>query len=266
MTSAGETEGSIRWPGWVHPQGTVAIVTGAGSGIGQAAAILAAQQGLRVAAWDINAEGAQRTIDRAGKHGPAILPFVADVSSGAAVEDAMHATVEQLGNPALLVNNAGPTAIGNTLDFSAAVDAAVGSVQKMTEAFLATGAGPGASVVNISAVAGSIAGGTSNDPPGFGWYPAAKAGILGYTRWCATEFARQCRFNAIAPGGPIETPRNRAFLDSPGMVERINRNPMRRPGTAEELAAGILFLWSPAASYVNGALLVIDGGLTLTGG
>jgi hypothetical protein len=68
------------------------------------------------------------------------------------------------------------------------------------------------------------------------------------------------------PAGPIATPRNRAFLDSPGMVERINRNPMRRPGRPEELAAGILFLWSPAASYVNGALLVIDGGLTLTGG
>jgi 3-oxoacyl-[acyl-carrier protein] reductase len=50
------------------------------------------------------------------------------------------------------------------------------------------------------------------------------------------------------------------------MAERIRRNPMRRPGTAAELAAGILFLWSPAASYVNGALLVIDGGLTLTGG
>jgi NAD(P)-dependent dehydrogenase (short-subunit alcohol dehydrogenase family) len=50
------------------------------------------------------------------------------------------------------------------------------------------------------------------------------------------------------------------------MVERIRRNPMHRPGTATELAAGILFLWSPAASYVNGVLLVIDGGLTLTGG
>jgi NAD(P)-dependent dehydrogenase (short-subunit alcohol dehydrogenase family) len=266
MSSAGDTEGAVQWPGWVHPAGTVAIVTGAGSGIGQAAAVLAARQGLKVAAWDINAEGAQRTIDRAGKHGSAIRPFAADVSSGSAVEDAMRATVEQLGKPTVLVNNAGPTALGNTLDFSAAVDAAVGSVQKVTEAFLATEPEPGASVVNISAVAGSIAGGTGHDPAGFGWYPAAKAGILGYTRWCATEFARRCRFNAIAPGGPIETPRNRAFLESPGMVERINRNPMQRPGTAEELAAGILFLWSPAASYVNGVLLVIDGGLTLTCG
>jgi NAD(P)-dependent dehydrogenase (short-subunit alcohol dehydrogenase family) len=200
MSSVGEVEEPVRWPGWVHPAGTVAIVTGAGSGIGQAAAILAARQGLKVAAWDINAEGAQRTIDRAGKDGSSIMPFVADVSDDGAVDDAMRATVEQLGKPTLLVNNAGPTALGSTLNFGEAVNAAVGSVQKMTEAFLAAKPEPSASVVNISAVAGSIAGGTSHDPAGFGWYPAAKAGILGYTRWCATEFARQCRFNAIAPG------------------------------------------------------------------
>jgi NAD(P)-dependent dehydrogenase (short-subunit alcohol dehydrogenase family) len=256
----------VSWPGWVHPPGTVAIVTGAGSGIGQATAILAAQQGLTVAAWDIDLAGAERTVDRAGEAGSSISPFVADVADSVAVQSAMQATAGQLGKPTLLVNNAGPAALGTSLDFSQALDAALGSVQKVTEAFLATNPGPGASVVNISAVSGSIAGGTGNDPPGFGWYAAAKAGILGYTRWCATEHAPRCRFNAIAPGGPIETPRNRAFLGSPGMVERIKRNPMKRPGTAAELAAGILFLWSPAAGYVNGALLVIDGGLTLTGG
>lgn len=259
-------EQSVRWPGWVHPTGTVAIVTGAGSGIGQAASILAAQQGLKVAAWDLNPEGAERTLGRAGEHANDITPIIADVSDGSAVEQAMRDTIEQVGTPTLLVNNAGPTILGGALEFTAAMDAAVGSVQKVTEAFLAAEPGPGASVVNIAAVAGPIAGGTTNDPPEVGWYPTAKAAIAGYTRWCATEFARRCRFNAIAPGGPIETPRNRRALDSPGMVERIGRNPMRRPGTAEELAAGILFLWSPAASYVNGALLVIDGGLTLTGG
>jgi len=181
----------------------------------------------------------------AGGVSSSIAPFVADVADGATVQSAMQATTEQLGAPTLLVNNAGPTAIGTNLDFGQAVDAALGSVQKVTEAFLAANPGPGASVVNISAVSGSVTGGTGNDPPGFGWYAAAKAGILGYTRWCATEIATSCRFNAIAPGGPIETPRNRAFLDSPGMVERIRRNPMRRPGTATELAAGILFSGLP---------------------
>jgi len=74
------------------------------------------------------------------------------------------------------------------------------------------------------------------------------------------------RFKAIGPGGPIHTPRNATFLDTPVMRERIARNPVKRPGRPEEIAAGIRFLWSPAASYVNEAFLVIDGGLTLTGG
>ena len=55
-------------------------------------------------------------------------------------------------------------------------------------------------------MSGSVAGGTGNDPTDFGWYATAKAGILGYTRWCAKEFTQQARFNAIAPGGPIATP------------------------------------------------------------
>jgi len=256
----------VQWPGWVAPEGTVAIVTGAGSGIGQATSILAAQMGLKVAAWDINLAGAQATVDRAGEYGSSIVPILANVGDEQAVRGAFAETIEKLGKPTLIVNNAGPTILGQTLPFDAAVQEAIASVHYVSEQFLALEPGPGASVVNIAAVSGPIAGGTTNDPPGVGWYTAAKAGIAGYTKWAATEFGRVARFNAIAPGGPISTPRNAAFLNSPGMQERIARNPMRRPGTPEELAAGILFLWSPAASYINGSLLVIDGGLTLTGG
>lgn len=256
----------VRWPGWTAPEGSVAIVTGAGSGIGQATSILAAQFGLRVAAWDINLAGAQATVDRAGDSGKSIVPIEANVGDEVAVRTAFAETQDKLGKPLLIVNNAGPTIMGQTLPFAGAIEEAIASVHYITEQFLALEPDDGASVVNIAAVSGNVAGGTTNDPPGVGWYAAAKAGITGYTRWCATEFGQRVRFNAIAPGGPIVTPRNQAFLDSPGMQERIARNPMRRPGTPEELAAGILFLWSPAASYVNGVLLVIDGGLTLTGG
>lgn len=267
MATDVQAEQPIRWPGWVHPTGTVAIVTGAGSGIGQAASILGAQQGLKIAAWDLSADGAKRTLHRAGEHADAITPIIADVSDRNAVERAMQETVERLGTPKLLVNNAGPTILGAALEFSDALEAAVGSIEKVTTAFLASSPGPGASVVNISAVSGIVVGGSgSREPYAVAWYPTAKAAIVGYTRWCATEHAPDCRFNAIAPGGPIETPRNRNALAGEGMQARIARNPMRRAGQAEELAAGILFLWSPAASYVNGALLVIDGGLTLTGG
>src|SRR5690349_3093064 len=140
----------VTWPGWVHPEGTVAIVTGAGSGIGQSACILAAQQGMKVAAWDINADGAKRTVDRAGEYGSSIAPIVADVADAGAVTAAMQQTVDTLGAPTLLVNNAGPTAIGNNLNFDQALNAAVGSIQKVTEAFLAAQLpGSQGSVVNI---------------------------------------------------------------------------------------------------------------------
>jgi len=256
----------VQWAGWVAPAGTVAIVTGAGSGIGQSTSILAAQMGLKVAAWDMNPAGAHATVERAGDYGHLITPIIANLSSAEQIEAAFAETLEKVGKPTLLVNNAGPTILGQKLPFGAAVEEALGSIHNITEKFLALEPGPGASVVNISAVSGPIAGGTGNDPAGVGWYAAAKAGIAGYTKWCATEFATVARFNSIAPGGPIITPRNAAFIQSAGMQERIARNPMRRAGTPEEIAAGILFLWSPAASYVNGHLLVIDGGLTLTGG
>jgi NAD(P)-dependent dehydrogenase (short-subunit alcohol dehydrogenase family) len=257
----------VNWAGWAHPKGTVAIVTGGGSGIGEAAVILAAMQGYKVAAWDINPEGNARTIAKAGPElAKQIVPITVDLGDPAAIQRAMDETVKALGKPKLVVNNAAPVAIGKPpasptpADFLQMIDMAIGSVQQVTSAFIATEPEEGASVVNIAAVSGPIMGG------GFDWYAAAKAGVMGYTRWCATFYGPKYRFNAIAPGGPIHTPRNHKFIDSPDMAERIARNPMKRPGTPEELASGILFLWSPAASYINGILLVIDGGLTLTGG
>jgi NAD(P)-dependent dehydrogenase (short-subunit alcohol dehydrogenase family) len=242
-------------PGWAHAPGTVLIVTGAGSGIGQATAIQAARMGLRVAAWDFRLDGAQRTAELAGEHGSSITPVEADVTNQAAIDKAM-ATTARLGQPTLLVNNAGPTAIGTELVFTDALTAAVGSVQMVTEAFIATQPPQGASIVNIASVVGPIVAG------GSAWYCAAKSAIVGYTRYLAVTLAPKCRVNCVAPGGPVRTPRNQRFIDEGRFATHLARNPMKRPGRPEELAAGILFLLSPAASYVNGVLLPVDGGLT----
>jgi NAD(P)-dependent dehydrogenase (short-subunit alcohol dehydrogenase family) len=242
-------------PAWAHAPGTVLIVTGAGSGIGQATAIQAARMGLRVAAWDFRLDGAQRTAELAGEHGSSITPVEADVTNKAAIDKAM-ATTARLGQPTLLVNNAGPTAIGTELVFTDALTAAVGSVQMVTEAFIATQPPQGASIVNIASVVGPIVAG------GSAWYCAAKSAIVGYTRYLAVTLAPKCRVNCVAPGGPVRTPRNQRFIDEGRFATHLARNPMKRPGRPEELAAGILFLLSPAASYVNGVLLPVDGGLT----
>jgi NAD(P)-dependent dehydrogenase (short-subunit alcohol dehydrogenase family) len=242
-------------PNWAHTPGTLAIVTGAGSGIGQATAIQAARLGLKVAAWDFNPQGTQRTIELAGENGARIHPIQADVTSEAAIRKAMDETAG-LGQPTLLVNNAGPTAIGTSLMFGDAVTAAVGSVQMVTEAFLGKDPPPGASIVNVSSVVGPIVAG------GAAWYCAAKSAIVGYTRFLAVTLAPRIRANAVAPGGPVRTPRNQAFIDEGKFAAHLGRNPMKRPGRPEELAQAILFLLSPAASYVNGVLLPVDGGLT----
>lgn len=251
-----ETELPEILPNPPHPQGSVVIVTGAGSGIGQATAVLAARAGYTVAAWDVNMDGIEATRQAAGAHGAAIVPIHGDVTQQAAVTQAMEQSAA-LGPLVGLVNNAGPVAIGRDPDFAETVRDAIGSVQMVTEAFMAAGPAEGASVVSISSIVGAILAG------GMEWYCAAKAGIVGYTKCMAVMHGDRVRFNCIAPGGPIRTPRNSRFIDDGVFDERIRRNPMKRPGRPEELAAGIIFLLSPAASYVNGVLLPIDGGLSV---
>lgn len=239
-----------------HPAGSVIVVTGAGSGIGQATAVLAARQGFVVAAWDVNGDGLARTAAAAGAAGSFIRPMIADVTDAPAIAQAMAGSAA-LGPLAGLVNNAGPVAIGREPQFGDTVRDAIASVQMMTDAFMAAGPASGAAVVNIASVVGPVVAG------GAAWYCAAKAGIVGYTRYMAVTHGARIRFNCIAPGGPIRTPRNAAFIDEGRFAGHLARNPLRRPGRPEEVAAGILFLLSPAASYVNGVMLPIDGGLSV---
>ena len=147
----------------------------------------------------------------------------------------------------------------------------LGTVEKVTRAFIETDPSREASVVNMSSTLGAIGGGHKGDPaaePNWvgAWYSAAKAGIVGYTYWCSSQLGHRCRFNAIAPGGGIATPRNRAVIASGGgaFQDFIEHSPLGRLGRQEEIAAGVLFLWSPAASYLQGQLINFDGGVTQT--
>ena len=239
-----------------HAPGSVVIVSGAGSGIGQATAVLAARQGYRVAGWDINMDGLQSTIAAAGEAGSRIVPVLGNVTEAKAIAGGM-AESAKAGPLVGLVNNAGPVAIGRDPDFGDTVKDAISSVQMMTDAFLAAGPAKQAAVVNIASVVGPIVGG------GAAWYCAAKAGIVGYTKFMAATRGGEVRFNCVAPGGPVRTPRNSKFIDEGRFAGHLAKNPMKRPGTPIELAAGIMFLISPAASYINGVLLPIDGGLSI---
>jgi NAD(P)-dependent dehydrogenase (short-subunit alcohol dehydrogenase family) len=235
--------------------GDVLIVTGAGSGIGRAVALRGAQVGLAVAAWDLNPATVQATVDEISASGGTAVAIVADVADPAAIADGLAATAA-LGTPRYLANNAGPPS-AVPLEFDDALVLAVGSMRRMAEAWLATGPPAGASLVNTASVAGNWIG-TASD-----WYTTAKAAIAGYTRYLASYRSDIVRANAVAPG-MTDTPRIAGFADSEMGQRVLGRIPLHRMATPDEIAWAILFLLSPLASYINGALLPIDGGWMVT--
>ncbi len=236
--------------------GDAVIVTGAGSGIGAATALGAARLGLKVAAWDVQTTGLEPVVDGIVAGGGTAIGARVDVSDPDAVRRALSESTEQLGQIRYLVNNAGP-ASAVEYQFNEALMLAAGSVRDVATAWLDNGVPKDAALVNVASVAGNVIG-TAPD-----WYPAAKAAIMGYTRHLAAYRSGDVRANAVAPG-MTDTPRLATFRDSEIGQSVIGRIPLRRMATPEEIAWPILFLLSPLASYINGALLIVDGGWTVT--
>ncbi|MEU5696834.1 SDR family oxidoreductase [Actinosynnema sp. NPDC020468] len=235
--------------------GDVVVVTGAGSGIGRSVSLHAAELGLAVAAWDLDGASAARTAADVVEAGGRAVAVTADVDSPHAVE-AGFAVSRELGVVRHLVNNAGPSSAAD-LPFDDAIRISVGSVRRVTDEWLAPGAPEGASLVNIASVAGNLIG-TGSD-----WYSAGKAAITGYTRHLAAYRSAEVRANAVAPG-MTDTPRLAGFAASPVGQRALERIPLGRMASPDDIAWVVLFLLSPLAGYVNGAFLPVDGGWTVT--
>jgi len=236
----------------------VALVTGGGSGIGEATCRRLAAEGARVVVVDIDETGAQRV---AGEIGGSA--FRADVANPVQSEAMIEHAVETYGRLDVLDNNAtGGGTIGRIADLdleawnralAVNLTAPFLAIKFALPVMLAQGKG---AIVNIASNAALQA------EEGLGAYASAKAGLLALTRNVAAEYGRRgIRCNAISPGA-VETPPTKAFFAAvDGIRARIERaNTLRRLGQPEELAAVVAFLASDDASFVNGALYVVDGG------
>jgi NAD(P)-dependent dehydrogenase (short-subunit alcohol dehydrogenase family) len=243
----------------------VAIVTGAAGGIGFSTCSAFLEQGLRVAVADVAEEAAEKAAAELDAAGANAAAFKVDVANTESVDQMVRSVLERFHRLDVLVNNAGVIDPGPTEELTderwdRLVGIHLGGTFRCSRAaFPALAASDSAAIVNVSSIAAH--GGFSQRAS----YCAAKAGIEGLTRALAVEWAPHgIRVNAVAPGHTWTPLFARAVETGqvPNLEARIARIPLGRLGSPEEIAAAIAFLASPAASYVNGQALCVDGAVT----
>jgi NAD(P)-dependent dehydrogenase (short-subunit alcohol dehydrogenase family) len=241
--------------------GKVAIVTGASSGLGVAFGTALAEAGADLVLSARRADRLENTRRSVTEHGRRALVVTADVAQPEQAQAVVDAAVNEFGRVDVLVNNAGKgTAVPATREtpeqFREVIDINLSGCYWMAQA-CGRVMQPGSSIVNISSIVALTSGGLPQAA-----YSASKAGLVGLTRDLAVQWTgrKGIRVNALAPGFfPSEMTDQfpDGYIDS-----QLPRVPAGRVGDPAELAAAVVFLASPAASYITGTTLVVDGGLT----
>lgn len=250
-------------------EGKVALITGAGSGIGRAAAQRFAAEGCAVAVIDMAAPAAEETAGKIVADGGRAIACPANVTVDTEVRAAVARTVETFGSLDVLYNNAGVNSSGSVADateedwdrcFAVNVKGTFLCSRAAVAHLAASGSG---AIVNQASVAALVG------VPNFAAYCAAKGAVVALTRSMAIDLApRGIRVNAICPGTvftPLMEPMLRARGDGDmevGLARTVVKYPIGRLGTPEEIASAALFLASAGASFLTGSILAADGGMT----
>jgi 3-oxoacyl-[acyl-carrier protein] reductase len=248
-------------------QNHIAVITGAGSGIGRAIALGYAREGAQVVALDVNGDAAAKTaadINSAG--GRASRHFALDVTDRAACDAVAAEVAGNIGQVSILVNNAGivrrngmtGAAEAVIKDWEDIIAVNLNGVFNVTHAFLQPLRASKGRIVNIGSIQSFVHLRTPSSPA----YTASKHGVLGFTRALAAELGKDgVRVNAIGPGF-IATPLNAdTRANRPELVNIfIDHTPLGRAGTAEDIVGPAIFLASDLSSYVTGSIVMVDGG------
>jgi NAD(P)-dependent dehydrogenase (short-subunit alcohol dehydrogenase family) len=247
--------------------GKRAVITGAGKGIGRAAAIKFASEGAQVGIIDIDLAAIHEVVSLITDSGGEALPLVADVSNEQQVEQAINEAVSRWGGLDIVVANAGIELVGQDAR-AHELDLAVWDrtiAVNLTGVFLACKHGIRALLTSGggSVICTASPTGLYGSAAGYSAYSASKAGVYGLTRVMANDYARLgIRVNAVIPGF-TNTPMTTYFMQNDEERENLLRViPLGRPGQPEEMAAVMAFLASDEASYVTGAAWASDGGMT----
>ena len=240
----------------------IAVVTGAGRGIGRAIALKFAAEGADVVCVSRTAENSEKVANEVRALGRKAWPFAVDVSDGNAVAAAAEKILADAGRVDILVNNAGVTRDGllmrmSEADWDTVLDTNLKGAFLFTKAFTRAFAKQRSGrIINLASVIGLIGNAGQVN------YAASKAGLIGFTQSVARELAgRAVTCNAIAPGF-IETDMT-AVLGDDMKAELLKRIPLGTLGQADDIAGAALYLASPAARYVTGQVLTVDGGMVM---
>ena len=245
----------------------VALVTGASYGLGAEIARTLASDGLDVAVTELNADDLADTVASIEAEGARAAAITLDLRSMESIENAVAETIERLGRVDVLVNNAGHLLVKPALEVEPEEFSQIMAINVTGSYFMAqhvarhlVDSGRPGCIINLASTF------TMMGAPNVSPYGISKAAVGGITRHLAVEWAQyNIRVNAVAPGS-VETKIRAALLAADPVRREANiaKVPMGRFGTPEDMAGAVSYLASPAAAYVNGHVLAVDGGLTIS--
>jgi len=240
----------------------VAIVTGAGQGIGRAVALTLAREGATVVVNDIDLEKAEKVAEEVSAQGGQALPVQADVSKAKDVDILVKKALDSYKRVDILVNNAGVAKMTRLLELTEAEWDRTMNINIKGQ-FLCSKAviaqmikQKRGKIVNVASLAAHIG------APGLAAYGASKGGVVQLTKALAVELGKfNIMVNAVSPGLTLTDLIKSAVKDRPDFIEGIDRIPLRRAAEPEDIANAVLFLASSESDYITGQVIIVDGGL-----